>query len=197
MKRTLDVTGSLAGLLLLGPLMLVLALGVLVSSGRPILFKQRRVGLKGSEFTLLKFRSMTVSKGAEQGSFDAGNTRRVTAFGRLLRSSKLDELPQLWNVLIGEMSLVGPRPEVKKWVQAYPDRWNRVLMLRPGITDPASIKFRHEAEILGCAADPEQEYIERILPEKIRLAKEYVQNSSLWLDFLIILKTIQAVGRRG
>ena len=196
MKRTLDVTGSLAGLLLLGPLMLVLALGVLVSSGRPILFKQRRVGLKGSEFTLLKFRSMTVSKGAEQGSFDAGNTRRVTAFGRLLRSSKLDELPQLWNVLIGEMSLVGPRPEVKKWVQAYPDRWNRVLMLRPGITDPAAIEFRHEEELLATALDPERAYREQILPRKLDMYEAYLLERSFLGDLHLILDTVIALFHR-
>ena len=176
--------------------MLVLALGVLVSSGRPILFKQRRVGLKGSEFTLLKFRSMTVSKGAEQGSFDAGNTRRVTAFGRLLRSSKLDELPQLWNVLIGEMSLVGPRPEVKKWVQAYPDRWNRVLMLRPGITDPAAIEFRHEEELLATALDPERAYREQILPRKLDMYEAYLLERSFLGDLHLILDTVIALFHR-
>ena len=126
-----------------------------------------------------------------------GADPRITPVGRFLRATKIDELPQLINVLLGDMSLVGPRPEVRKYVEMFRDDYAEILRVRPGITDPASIKYRNEAEILGRAEDPEKEYIERILPEKIRLAKEYVRNSSLWLDFMIILKTIRVVGRRG
>ena len=126
-----------------------------------------------------------------------GADARITPLGRFLRAAKIDELPQLINVVWGDMSLVGPRPEVHKYVEMFREDYAEILRVRPGITDPASIKFRHEAEILGGAADPEKEYVERILPEKIRLAKRYVETSSLWLDFLIILETLHVVGSGG
>ena len=119
-----------------------------------------------------------------------GADPRITPLGRVLRATKIDELPQLINVLVGDMSLVGPRPEVRKYVEMFREDYEEVLRVRPGITDPASIKFRHEAEILGLAADPEREYVERILPEKIRLAKEYVRRSSFWYDVTLIFKTV-------
>jgi len=124
-----------------------------------------------------------------------GADPRITRLGRFLRATKIDELPQLLNVLVGNMSLVGPRPEVRKYVEMFRTDYEEVLRVRPGISDPASIRFRHEAEILGRAADPEKEYVEQILPEKIRLAKDYVRRSSFWYDVTLLVKTALAVGR--
>jgi lipopolysaccharide/colanic/teichoic acid biosynthesis glycosyltransferase len=195
-KRLLDIAGSAAGLLLLSPLLLAAWLAVVLGSGRPGFFRQSRVGRLGRDFTLWKFRTMTVRRGAENGSFDAGSVARVTPVGRFLRRWKLDELPQLWNVLRGEMSLVGPRPEVRKWVEAYPDLWAEVLVVRPGITDPASIEFRNEEEILSRSPDPEQTYRERILPRKLELYRGYVRSQSLRGDAAVLLRTVWAVVRR-
>ena len=130
---------------------------------------------------------------SESGAFDVGDTSRVTAVGRFLRKTKLDELPQLWNVLRGDMSLVGPRPEVRKWVEAYPERWAKVLTVRPGITDPASIAFRNEEELLTAAPDPENYYRNVILPRKLALYEQYVATRSFWGDVGILLKTVWTV----
>jgi lipopolysaccharide/colanic/teichoic acid biosynthesis glycosyltransferase len=196
MKRILDIAGALVGVVLISPLLAVVWLAVVLESGLPGLFRQRRMARGGSEFTLYKFRTMTVQRGTERGSFDAGSSARVTRVGKLLRKTKLDELPQLWNVLVGDMSLVGPRPEVRKWVEAYPDRWAKVLAFRPGITDPASIEFRNEEELLAAAPDPETYYREVILPRKLDLYEEYVETRSFWGDVGILLKTVWAVAGR-
>ena len=158
-----------------------------------MLFKQARVGMHGRDFTLYKFRTMTVCKKAELGSFDAGNLSRVTPFGAVLRRTKLDELPQLLNVIKGDMSLVGPRPEVRKWVNEYPDRWKNVHKIRPGITDPASIVYRNEEEILSRSSDPEATYRDVVLPHKLSLYEAYVEQQTLLGDLRIILLTIQAL----
>jgi lipopolysaccharide/colanic/teichoic acid biosynthesis glycosyltransferase len=196
MKRILDIVGALTGGVLLSPLLAVVWMAVVQESGRPGLFRQRRMGRRGSEFTLYKFRTMTVQRGTERGSFDAGSSARVTRVGKLLRKTKLDEFPQLWNVLVGDMSLVGPRPEVRKWVEAYPDRWAKVLAVRPGITDPASIEFRNEEELLAAAPNPETYYRKVILPRKLDLYEEYVETRSFWGDVGILLKTVWAVAGR-
>ena len=196
MKRILDIAGALVGVVLISPLLAVVWMAVVLESGRPGLFRQRRMGRRGSEFTLYKFRTMTVQRGTERGSFDVGSSARVTRVGKLLRKTKLDELPQLWNVLVGDMSLVGPRPEVRKWVEAYPDRWAKVLAVRPGITDPASIEFRNEEELLAAAPDPETCYRDVILPRKLDLYEEYVETRSFWGDVGILLKTVWAVAGR-
>ena len=195
LKRWFDIAVAAVGLLLLSPLLVVVALLVRFTSPGPVFFRQERMGRGFRPFRIYKFRSMVEGCTREGSSVTFGADPRITPVGRFLRAAKIDELPQLINVLLGDMSLVGPRPEVRKYVEMFRADYGEILRVRPGITDPASIKFRHEAEILGRAADPEKEYIERILPEKIRLAKEYVQNCSLWLDFLIILKTIHVVGR--
>jgi len=192
----MDMAGALAGLVALSPLLCLLWFAVVEKSGLPGFFRQQRAGYRGRHFSLLKFRSMTVRRGAEQGSFDAGSAARVTRFGRFLRKTKLDELPQLWNVLVGEMSLVGPRPEVRKWVEAYPERWAKVLTVRPGITDPASIEFRNEEELLAKAPDPERAYREEILPRKLDLYERYVATQSFWGDVGILAKTGWVVVRR-
>lgn len=192
-KRAMDVLCGAAGLVVLLPLVTLIAASVAVTSGRPVFFRQRRVGAGGRDFTLYKFRSMTVRRGTEQGSFDAGNTARVTRLGRVLRRTKLDELPQLWNVLTGDMSLVGPRPEVRKWVNAYPARWARVLATRPGITDPASIEFRNEEELLAAVPDPEAYYRAVILPRKLDIYERYVSARTFSGDVVIVLKTLRAL----
>jgi lipopolysaccharide/colanic/teichoic acid biosynthesis glycosyltransferase len=196
MKRILDIVGALVGVVLLSPLLAMVWLAVVLESGLPGLFRQRRMGRGGSEFSLYKFRTMTVQRGTERGSFDAGSSARVTRVGKLLRKTKLDELPQLWNVLVGDMSLVGPRPEVRKWVEAYPDRWARVLAARPGITDPASIEFRNEEELLAAAPEPEAYYRNVILPRKLDMYEGYVETRSFWGDVGILLKTVWAVAGR-
>ena len=202
MKRMFDV--MIAGIgLMMGSLVLALvALAIRMASGAPILFRQSRVGRDGRPFILWKFRTMTVMRSAAQGvrrkaqdggSFDVGDSSRVTPLGRWLRQAKLDELPQLWNVLIGDMSLVGPRPEVRKWVDAYPERWGGVLTVRPGITDPASIVYRNEEAILARSPDPERTYREVILPHKLDLYEEYVRTQGFWRDIGILLTTLWVV----
>lgn len=193
MKRTFDLCVAAIALLVLSPALLLL--GVLVAATSPggALFRQTRIGRHGRPFTLLKFRSMSVRPGSEVGTFDAGDRTRVTAIGRLLRRSKLDELPQLWNILVGDMSFVGPRPEVPRWTEVHVDRWERVLAVRPGITDPASLEFRDEEEILAAADDPEAMYRDVILPRKLALSEAYLRNRTLRRDIGIILRTLGAL----
>jgi len=193
LKRALDVSLAAAGLVVLAPVLAAVALAVRLSSAGPVLFRQVRVGLGGEDFVLLKFRTMRVRSGTELGSFDAGDSSRVTTVGRFLRASKLDELPQLWNVLRGDMSLVGPRPEVRKWVDAAPGRWAVVHSVRPGITDLASITYRDEEEVLAASADPEATYREQILPAKLDLYERYVRSRSLGGDLAVLLRTIYVV----
>ena len=195
MKRFFDITISLAGLILLSPFFATVALAALVTSGRPVLFSQERVGHHGRPFQVLKFRTMEVLRGAERGLFEPGSRTRVTPFGRILRAYKIDELPQLWNVLKGEMSFVGPRPEIRKWVEAYPDRWRKVLSVKPGITDPASIVYRDEEEILGASPDPEKTYRDVILPHKLSLYEGYVDHATFWGDLQTILATLAKIAR--
>lgn len=184
---------ALLGLIALAPVTLTVALCVWLESGGPVLFRQRRVGWQGRDFTLFKFRSMSVRKDAEQGLFEAGSTARVTRVGRWLRKTKLDELPQLWNVVCGDMTLVGPRPEVRPWVEAYPARWAQIHTVRPGITDPASIEFRDEEQILAAAANPDETYRNVILPRKLELYEQYLARRSFAYDLAVIGKTIRVV----
>jgi lipopolysaccharide/colanic/teichoic acid biosynthesis glycosyltransferase len=192
-KRLFDAILSCLGLFLLSPVLLIVAGIILILDGYPVLFRQIRVGRTGDDFVLIKFRTMTTLPEGLEGSFDAGNNIRVTPVGAFLRKTKLDELPQLWNVLKGDMSLVGPRPEVRKWVDAYPDRWARVLMVRPGITDPASIYYRNEEELLAQAEDPEAYYRDHVLPHKLDLYEEYVRTRTFFGDIHLIFKTILTV----
>lgn len=193
MKRVVDFVFSACGLIVLLPVIAVVAVMVRLASPGPVIFRQFRVGRNGCSFNMLKFRTMTVLQDAEKGSFEAGSSARVTRIGRVLRKTKLDELPQLWNVLKGDMALVGPRPEVRKWVDAYPHHWDRILTVRPGITDPGAIVFRNEEDILATQADPEMYYRNVILPRKLDLYKEYVQTRSFWGDLWILLRTVWAV----
>jgi lipopolysaccharide/colanic/teichoic acid biosynthesis glycosyltransferase len=193
MKRAFDIFASIFGIIVFSPILILLILVIAVSSGLPVFFFQVRVGRGGRDFRLAKFRTMAVFRGAEMGTFDAGDSRRVNEVGRILRKAKLDELPQLWNVLKGDMSLVGPRPEVRKWVDAYSVRWSRVLAVRPGITDPASIMFRDEEELLASSSDPETMYRVEILPKKLDYYEAYVNSHTFWGDIVLILKTLRVV----
>ena len=188
-----DIIFSGIGLLLLSPLLIVVSGMILIFDGRPIFFRQTRVGINGADFILNKFRTMNVVREAASGAFDAGDTSRITKIGAFLRKTKLDELPQLWNVFIGDMSFVGPRPEVRKWVDAYPERWAKVLTVKPGITDPASIFYRNEEELLAQADDPVACYRDQILPHKLDLYEEYVKSRTFWGDIILIFKTIMLV----
>lgn len=195
-KRVFDIVFSALGLIVLFPFLLLIWLAVLLEGGRPGLFLQQRVGRNGNPFHIVKFRTMTHRPGDEQGGFDAGNQCRVTKVGRFLRKTKLDELPQLWNVLKGEMALVGPRPEVQEWVDAYPEQWSRILTVRPGMTDPASILFRDEEERLARAADPRQAYSDEVLPRKLEIYRSYVGERSFLGDMRILIQTVWAVLKR-
>jgi lipopolysaccharide/colanic/teichoic acid biosynthesis glycosyltransferase len=190
LKRTVDILFSLAGLTLAWPLFAFIGLAIFLTSGSPVLFSQERVGLNGRPFRLKKFRTMKILQGAEAGLFEPGNRVRSTAVGRFLRAYKLDEFPQLWNVLKGEMSMVGPRPEVRAWVEAYPERWRKVLSIRPGITDPASLFYREEEAILAASPDPEKTYRETILPHKLDIYEKYIDNRTLLGDFGAVVKTL-------
>ncbi len=198
-KRLFDITLSLLALVLLCPLLLAVALWVRLDSQGPVLFRQQRVGRGGRPFAILKFRTMQVNAEAAGLQITVGQDPRITRAGRWLRRSKLDELPQLLNVLRGEMSMVGPRPEVPRYVALYPaDQRATVLSVRPGITDLASLAFRDESTLLARSADPERTYVEEILPIKLRHACDYVAQRSLWLDLRIIARTALALlGRQG
>jgi len=190
MKRFLDIVVSLLGIISLFPIGLVLSLLIVLNSGWPVFFIQKRVGKNREPFKLFKFRTMKVNNSAKYGDFDAGDTSRVTAIGRVLRKLKLDELPQLINVLKGEMSLVGPRPEVERWVIVYTERWDKVLTVVPGITDNASIEFRDEEDLLSNSDHPDITYKEEVLPRKLSYYENYVDNHSFIGDLKLIVKTI-------
>jgi lipopolysaccharide/colanic/teichoic acid biosynthesis glycosyltransferase len=193
LKRCIDILVSLLVLLLLSPILICVGLAVWLDSGRPVLFRHRRVGMGFREFDILKFRTMQVQTGGPSITV-AGDTR-ITRVGKILRATKLDEFPQFWNVLMGDMSLVGPRPEVPHYVNMFHDRYQRILKIRPGITDIASIRFRNEEKILAQGAEPLREYAQRVLPLKLELADEYVRMRSLRLDCLILIKTLLAIFR--
>jgi lipopolysaccharide/colanic/teichoic acid biosynthesis glycosyltransferase len=190
LKRCLDILFALAGLILLLPVFALISLWISLDSRGGIFYRQVRVGRGGLDFKLLKFRTMQT--GAEkQGLLTVGNAdRRITRAGYYLRKYKFDELPQLFNVLKGDMSLVGPRPEVRKYVSLYTPEQRKILSLRPGITDYASIEYSRESEILAAAADPEKLYIEEIMPAKIRLNEKYIREQGMLTDLKIILKTL-------
>jgi lipopolysaccharide/colanic/teichoic acid biosynthesis glycosyltransferase len=192
-KRTLDIPASLVGLLLLSPLFALIALAIKLDSKGPVFFCQERVGQGLRRFVIYKFRTMVKDAPQRGGQITASEDPRLTPVGQILRKSKIDELPQLINVLRGEMSLVGPRPEVPRYVDLFRRDYQEILRLPPGITDLASLKYRDESAILQLAADPEREYITRLLPDKIALAKEYVRRSSFCFDVVLICKTFVKV----
>ena len=193
MKRLFDIIASGFGLLLLSPLLLCIAIWIKLDSEGPVFFRQVRVGRYNKDFRIFKFRSMRV--GSDKGSLVTigGRDPRITRSGYFIRKFKIDELPQLINVFIGDMSLVGPRPEVRHYVNYWTPEQLHVLDVRPGITDPASIKYRNENELLEKADDPEKFYIEVIMQEKILLYLQYVKNASFLYDIKLIFNTLWVV----
>ena len=176
--------------MLLGPVLVLLALVVKWTSPGPVFFGQERVGRGGRNFRILKFRTMVADAERRGLHITAGGDPRITSVGRFLRHYKMDELPQLWNVLVGDMSLVGPRPEVAKYVALYSPEQRRVLEVRPGITDPASLAYRHEEALLARAADPERFYIETVMPAKLRINLDYINHRTFVRDLAVLLRTL-------
>ena len=195
-KRLFDLALSAVGLLLLAPLLLLIALWVKLDSPGPAMFRQQRVGRFGVPFRIHKFRTMVHRPPGDGREITVGADARITRAGEWLRRTKLDELPQLIDVLAGDMSIVGPRPEVPRYVAKYPPQLRRkVLSVRPGITDFASLHYRRESELLAQAADPEREYLEVVMPEKLRYAVQYVDEASLATDLRLIVQTLAALMR--
>ena len=200
LKRIFDIALSTAGLILTSPLLISIAVWIKLDTTGPVFFRQQRVGLKGALFGIHKFRTMAADAAQRGMQITVGDDPRITKAGRFLRRTKFDELPQLIDVLIGNMSLVGPRPEVPKYVAMYSvAEREKVLSVRPGITDPASLRFRDESSLLAAAAnaaEAERIYIEQVMPAKLKLSIGYVQSMSLANDVRLILATIRHVWMR-
>ncbi len=193
MKRLFDIVASGCGLIILSPLLLIIAIWIKFDSSGPVFYRQVRVGKDNKDFRIYKFRSMRM--GADKAGLITvgGRDPRVTRSGYYIRKYKLDELAQLINVFVGDMSLVGPRPEVRKYVDMYTPEQMHVLDVRPGVTDLASIRYRNENELLEKAEDPDKYYIEVIMQDKLRINLEYVQNHSFWYDIKLIFGTFWAI----
>ena len=192
-KRAFDLVASALGILILSPLLLFIAVWIKLDSKGPVFYRGARVGRFGKTFRIFKYRTMVMNADKIGGSSTPDDDPRLTRIGKLLRRYKLDELPQLLNVVSGEMSLVGPRPQVQWAVDLYTQEEREVLTVRPGITDYASVHFPNEGEILKGSVDPDKDYMEKIHPKKMRLSLEYVRSRSFWVDIKIILQTIVAV----
>jgi lipopolysaccharide/colanic/teichoic acid biosynthesis glycosyltransferase len=193
LKRIFDITASFIGLIIVSPFFILIAIAIITESKGGIFYKQVRVGKNNSDFKLLKFRTMRPNSDKLGLLTVGGRDPRVTRVGYYLRKYKLDELPQLLNVFLGDMSLVGPRPEVRKYVDLYNQEQKKVLMVKPGITDYASILYSNENELLAKSENPETLYIEEIMPHKLKLNMEYINNPGLITDFKIILKTVAKI----
>lgn len=193
MKRLFDIIASACGLLVLSPIFIIMAIWIKLDSEGPVFYRQVRVGKNNKDFRIFKFRSMRM--GSDKGSLVTigGRDPRITNSGYFIRKYKFDEFPQLINVFMGDMSLVGPRPEVRHYVNYWTHEQMQVLNVCPGITDPASIKFRNENELMEKAEDPEDYYINVIMQEKIRLYLEYVENASFWYDIKLIFQTFKVI----
>lgn len=192
LKRTFDIVATSVGMVLLSPVILITGVAVRLLSPGPVLYRAARVGRGGGVFTMYKFRTMVVDAERNGPLVTAGDDARVTPIGRFLRKTKLDELPTLWNVLIGQMSLVGPRPENPKSAAQYNEEQRRIWTVRPGVTSLASVKYRNEESLLTGAADLDAKYFE-IMQDKLRMELQYVERHSLRLDIVILFRTIQAV----
>ena len=194
LKRCMDVLFSALGLLVLSPVLLCIAAAIALDDRGPVFYRQQRVGRDGKPFAILKFRTM-VADAERRGQLTVGADDRITRVGRVLRSTKLDELAQLFNVLKGDMSLVGPRPEVPRYVALYTPAQRLVLRVRPGITDAASIAYRDENALLGRSTEPERTYVEQVMPAKLALNLDYVQHFSLGGDLRLLLSTFTHIAR--
>jgi lipopolysaccharide/colanic/teichoic acid biosynthesis glycosyltransferase len=190
MKRIFDIIGAIFGLVLFLPLLLIVALLVKLDSPGPVFFRQERMGKGFKPFFIYKFRTMVQDPSETGAPLTIGDDPRITRTGRFLRKTKIDELPQLINVLKGEMTFVGPRPEVRQFVELFRRDYEEILKIRPGVTDIASLKYEDESTVISQFKNPEEAYINKILPDKIRLAKEYISQSSLFFDLGLILKTL-------
>lgn len=194
LKRLVDVVISALALLLLAPVLMLVAVAIRLDSAGPVFFRQERVGRHGALFRIHKFRTMRVDAQALGPQVTVGVDARITRVGHVLRHYRLDELPQFLDVLRGRMSLVGPRPEVPRYVAHYPaDLKARILAVRPGITDPASLAHIDEAQLLAQAADPEQAYIEQVLPRKLALQADYAARASVWSDLAVLWQTLRTL----
>ncbi len=194
MKRFFDIFLSCIGLIILLPFFAMIAMLIKFDSRGPVFFRQERIGKNFKEFKIYKFRSMEVDALKKGPQITVGGDKRVTRMGKFLRKYKLDELPQLINVLKGEMSFVGPRPEVRKYVELFKQDYQKLLKIRPGITDPASIKYSEEESVLSLSNNWEEDYINRILPEKIQLSSQYINHHNILIDLDLIFKTIFKIG---
>lgn len=192
LKRFFDIVSSFLGLLILSPFLLILSLAIIIESKGGVFFLQTRVGKNNLDFRIYKFRSM-YNNSDKKGLLTIGKDNRITKVGYFIRNYKLDEFAQLINVLKGEMSIVGPRPEVRKYVELYTTEQKNILNVKPGITDYASIEYANENEILGKSKDPEKKYIEEIMPHKLELNKKYLSNPSIIQDIKIIFLTIAKI----
>lgn len=193
-KRIFDIGCTLLGILVLIPIMLLISVCIKFDSPGPVIFRQIRVGRRGRPFNVLKFRTMEVNAENNGLSITSSGDARITRVGEFFRKYKLDEIPQLFNVIKGDMSLVGPRPEVPKFVECYPAGMKeRILSVRPGVTDNASIEFRNENQLLADSSDPERCYVEEVLPTKLALYNQYIDNHTIFGDLVIIFRTIFAV----
>jgi len=190
MKRVFDLLLSSIALILLAPVLLLAAVVIKLDSRGPVFFRQERIGKGGRPFLILKLRSMVQDAALKGGLITCGEDPRITTAGSWLRKTKIDELPQLFNILKGDMSFVGPRPEVQKYVDMFREDFEQILQVRPGLTDLASLRYRDEADILGSFENPEEAYRQQILPDKIRLAKEYLRHSSILFDMSLIVRTL-------
>lgn len=188
--RCFDIVTSFFGIILLLPIFAVVSLIILIKDGRPVLFKQERVGKKGKVFKILKYRTMIVQQEDDNGHITIGDDDRITKVGRKLRKLKIDELPQLFNVFVGQMSLVGPRPDVLEYVNNYTEYQKCILMIRPGITSEASLKYYNESEILAESENPKQLYLRKIMPDKINININSMKKMGLFYNIGIIFKTV-------
>ena len=195
MKRLFDITASLIGIIILLPVLLLISLAVAINSGFPVLYKQTRVGKNNHDFKVLKFRTMFPNSDEKGLLTVGGRDPRITEVGYFLRKYKLDEFPQLINVLFGTMSLVGPRPEVRKYVDMYTEEQKKVLLVQPGITDYASLEYINENELLAKSQNPEETYIKEVMPAKLNLNLKYIDKESLGTDLKLIFKTLGKIFR--
>ena len=193
LKRIFDIIFSILGIILLSPFLIIISIIIKCTSEGPILFKQTRVGKNNKDFKILKFRTMIPDAESRGLKITVGEDPRITGVGKFLRKYKLDEFPQIFNVLFGEMSLVGPRPEVRKYVDLYTEEQLKVLSVRPGVTDLASIKYKDENKVLAESTNPENTYINLIMQEKLKINLDYLDNASVLFDIKLILKTIKEV----